>query len=58
MFTNVVEDVLTSTSTTNSLSANMGRVLNESILALEERVENLEGGSSTGSGSTTVRIWA
>ena len=57
MFTNIVEDVLTSTSTTNSLSANMGRVLNESILALEERVEDLENSSPTG-GSTTVRIWA
>lgn len=48
----VVHNGLASTSTTNALSANMGRVLNEKILALDERVTDLESGSGSGSGST------
>lgn len=48
----VVHNGLESTSTTAALSANMGRVLNESIEALDERVQTLESGS--GSGSTVT----
>lgn len=51
MFTGIIENVLTSTSTTNGLSANMGRVLNNNIEALEDRVEILE------DKSTTLRLW-
>lgn len=46
----IVHNGLTSTSTTSALSANMGRVLNESIQALDERVQTLEE-AGTGSGS-------
>ena len=38
----IVHNGLTSTSTAYALSANMGRVLNEKILALDERVQDLE----------------
>lgn len=38
-----VIDNLDSTSTNNALSANMGRILNESIEALELRVIAIEG---------------
>lgn len=47
----VVHNGLTSTSTAYALSANMGRVLNEKILALDERVQVLEDGAGSGSGS-------
>lgn len=46
----IVQNTLTSTSTVNALSANMGRVLNESIQALDTRVDTLEAG--TGSDTT------
>lgn len=36
-------DNLTSTDKTNALSANMGRILNEAIEALELRVVEIEG---------------
>lgn len=39
----LVVNNLESTSTTNALSANMGKVLNESIQALELRVIEIEG---------------
>jgi hypothetical protein len=39
----LVENNLTSTSTTNALSANMGRILNEAIETLELRVIAIEG---------------
>lgn len=47
----VVHNGLESTSITAALSANMGRVLNESITALAGRVTTLESGSGSGSGS-------
>ena len=48
----VVHNGLASTSTTAALSANMGRVLNESIQALDVRVQTLEeAGTGSGSGS-------
>lgn len=46
----IVQNTLTSTSTVNALSANMGRVLNEKCLDLDERVTALEE-QDTGSGS-------
>lgn len=46
----VVHNGLESTSTTAALAANQGRVLNEKILALDERVTDLEE-SGSGSGS-------
>ena len=46
----VVHNGLESTSTTAALAANQGRVLNEKILALDERVTDLEE-AGTGSGS-------
>ena len=53
----IVHNGLTSTSTTSALSANMGRVLNESIQALDERVQTLETGGGSDSGSTiTITI--
>ena len=51
-------DNLDSTSTTDALSANQGRVLNEKIGALDTRVETLEnnsGGSSQCNCET--KIW-
>lgn len=47
----IVQNTLTSTSTVNALAANQGRVLNEKILALDERVTDLE---EQGSGSDTT----
>lgn len=47
----IVQNTLTSTSTVNALSANMGRVLNENHNALVERVEALE---EQGAGSDTT----
>lgn len=47
----IVQNTLTSTSTVNALSANMGRVLNENHNALVERVEALE---EQGTGSDTT----
>ena len=50
---------LTSTSTSNALSANMGRVLNEAIEAMELRITSLEegeGGSFDGTKYVT-KIW-
>lgn len=41
---NTVENVLTSTSTTNALSANQGKVLDEKIKALSDSMGNLGGG--------------
>lgn len=38
----IVHNGLASTSTAYALSANMGRVLNEKILDLDERVQDLE----------------
>ena len=46
----VVHNGLTSTSTAYALSANMGRVLNEKCIDLDERVTALEE-QGTGSGS-------
>ena len=43
----IVHNGLTSTSTAYALSANMGRVLNEKILALDERVQDLEDQGTT-----------
>lgn len=48
----VVHNGLASTSTTAALSANMGRVLNESIQDIDERVTALEEGSGSGSDTT------
>lgn len=49
----IVHNGLESTSTTSALSANMGRVLNEGLEALEERVQTLEeAGSGSGSDIT------
>ena len=48
----IVQNTLTSTSTVNALSANMGRVLNENHNALVERVETLEAGGGSGSDTT------
>lgn len=44
-------DNLESTSILAALSANQGRVLNGKILALDERVQDLESGSGSGTGS-------
>lgn len=53
-----VEDVLTSTSIENALSANMGRVLNNSIESLNTRVSALESGTSGGgSCGCSLVIW-
>lgn len=53
-----VEDVLNSYSSTNALSANMGRVLNESIEGLKTRVSTLENGTSGGgSCGCSLVIW-
>lgn len=53
-----VEDVLNSYSTTNALSANMGRVLNNSIEGLNNRVTALENGTSGGgSCGCSLVIW-
>lgn len=49
----VVHNGLESTSTTAALAANQGRVLNEKILALDERVTDLEE-AGTGSGSSVT----
>ena len=49
----VVHNGLESTSTTAALAANQGRVLNEKILALDERVTDLEE-AGTGSGSAVT----
>lgn len=49
----VVHNGLASTSTTAALSANMGRVLNEQCIDLDERVTALEE-QGTGSGSDTT----
>jgi hypothetical protein len=46
-----VEDVLTSTSSTNALSANMGRVLKNLIDDLEARVNAFE------ASNTKLRQW-
>lgn len=43
-FVGSVENVLTSTSTSNSLSANQGKILNDKITALTARVAALEAG--------------
>lgn len=51
---------LTSTSSSNALSANMGRVLNEAIEAMELRITSLEGGGGGGSFDGTkyvTKIW-
>lgn len=48
--TNII-DGLDSTDGFSALSANMGRVLDEKITALDERVTDLESGSGSGSGS-------
>lgn len=49
----IVHNGLESTSTTAALAANQGRVLNEKILALDERVTDLEeAGSGSGSDIT------
>lgn len=52
-----VEDVLNSYSSTNALSANMGRVLNGYIDDLSDRVTALEGGTTGGSCSCSLVIW-
>lgn len=53
-----VEDVLTSYSSTNALSANMGRVLNGYINDLSARVSTLESGTSGGgSCGCSLVIW-
>ena len=44
-------DNLESTSILAALSANQGRVLNGKILALDERVQDLESGNGSGTGS-------
>ena len=49
--TNII-DALDSTDGFSALSANMGRVLDEKIQALDERVQDLESGSSSGSDTT------
>lgn len=41
---NTVEDVLTSTSTTNALSANQGKMLNDKIAAINTNLEDLGAG--------------
>lgn len=49
----IVHNGLESTSTTSALSANMGRVLNESVQDLDDRVTALEeAGSGSGSDIT------
>lgn len=54
----MVEDVLTSYSTTNALSSNMGRVLNESIEILDSRVTTLENnGGGTQTSECKIIIW-
>lgn len=54
-----VENVLTSTSVSNALSANQGRVLNGKIEALDTRVEELENNSSESNASNSItRIWS
>ena len=48
----VVYNGLNSTNAAYALSANMGRVLDEKITALDERVADLEAGSGSGSDAT------
>lgn len=43
-------------STTKALSANMGRVLNESIQALDERVTALEEAGTSSGSSVTITL--
>lgn len=52
-----VVDSLESTSTTSALSANQGRILNESIEALDTRVEELENSSGGNASNSVTRIW-
>ncbi len=47
-----IYDGLDSSSVIKALSANQGRVLNESIQGLDERVQDLEAGSGSGSDIT------
>lgn len=51
--TNII-DGLDSTDGFSALSANMGRVLDEKIQALDERVQDLESGSGSGSDTTHI----
>jgi hypothetical protein len=53
----LVEDILTSESIENALSANMGRVLNEEINNVKLRVTALEG-SSFNSNNYVIKIWS
>lgn len=50
---------LTSTSASNALSANMGRVLNEAIEAMELRITSLEEGEGGSFDETkyVTKIW-
>lgn len=48
----IVQNTLTSTSTTNALAANQGRVLKGYVDDLDERVTALEQGTGSGSDNT------
>lgn len=53
----MIEDVLDSYSSTNGLSANMGRELNEKIEDLEEKVSNLENSNPSSGSACQLVIW-
>lgn len=48
---------LTSTSTANALSANMGRVLNEAMQAMELRITAIENGGAFDGTKYVTKIW-